>query len=161
MKHIGVDETIIRIIEDLYTENKVQFTLGNIATGWMENNVGVRQGFVMSPTLFNIFLEEVLVRIRKSKRGVKVGRGTLGCLAYADDIVLLAENKREMEEMLQITDKYGREWGLRYSERKCKVMEFNSDNSNQWVLGNNVLEVVDKYIYLGLEVNKEGIGGEK
>ena len=116
----------------------------------------------MSPTLFDIYyLEELLVRIIKSERGVKIGGGTLGCLAYADDIVLMTESRREMEDMLNIVQTYGREWGVKFSERKCKVMEFNSDGRNQWVLGNNVLEVVDKYTYLGLEVNKEGIGGEK
>ena len=40
-------------------------------------------------------------------------------------------------------------------------MEFNSQVEGQWVLGNNILEVVEKYTYLGLEVSKEGIGGER
>ena len=40
-------------------------------------------------------------------------------------------------------------------------MEFSSRKEGQWILGNNILEVVDSYTYLGLEVNKEGIGGEK
>lgn len=161
LRHIGVDEKIVEVIENLYNDNKVQFTLGDITTDWLQNNIGVRQGCVMSPILFNLYLEELLVRIRKSKKGVKVGGGTLGCLAYADDIVLMAESKGEMEDLLHITNTYGKEWELKFSEKKCKVMEFNTEERNQWVLGNTVLEIVDKYIYLGLEVNKEGIGEEK
>lgn len=48
--------------------------------------------------------------------------------------------------------------GVRYSNRKCKLMEFNSQGEIQWILGNNILEVVIRYTYLGLEVSKEGIG---
>ena len=103
----------------------------------------------------------MIARIRLSGRGVKVGDGKLGCLAYADDIVLMAESKEDMEELLRVASIYGREWNVRYSARKCKVMEYNSQEEGQWILGNNILEVVDRYTYLGLEVGKEGIGGEK
>ena len=40
-------------------------------------------------------------------------------------------------------------------------MEFGKKEENQWVLGNNILEVTNSYTYLGLKVNKDGIGGEK
>ena len=114
---IGVDENVVRVIRGLYEDNQVKFTLGNISTGWLKNNVGVRQGCVLSPTLFNLYLEELLVRIRKTGKGVKVGDSTLGCLAYADDIVLMTENKADMEELLRIAEGYGKEWNIRYSEK--------------------------------------------
>ena len=161
LEHIGVDARIVRSIRSLYESNEVKFTLGNVTTGWMENNIGVRQGCVISPTLFNIYIEELLVRIRKQGKGVQIGKEKLGCLAYADDVVLMAESKTEMEEILDIASTYGREWDLRFSDRKCKVMKFNNEGRNQWVLGNSILEVVNEYVYLGMEVNKEGIGGEK
>ena len=106
-------------------------------------------------------VEELVTRIRISGRGVKVGGRKLGCLAYADDIVLMAESREDMEELLQIANLYGQEWDVRYSDKKCKVVEFHSQEDRQWVIGNNVLEVVDRYTYLGLEVSKEGVGGER
>ena len=161
LAHIGIEDRVVQVIRKMYEDNEVNFTLGDISTGWMGNNVGVRQGCVMSPTLFNLYIEELLVRIRKSERGVRVGDSRLGGLAYADDIVLVAERKEDMEELLRIAQEYGREWDIRYSERKCKVIEYNSAGGSQWVLGNSILEVVDKYTYLGLEINKEGVGGER
>ena len=138
-----MNQKIVKVIENYYRNNEVKFTLGSIQTGWMTNNVGVRQGCVMSPTLFNIYLEELLVRIRLSGRGIKIGSDRLvGCLAYADDVVLMSENKAEMDEMLQIVNQYGKEWGLKFSPHKCKVMQFGDDVNNQWVLGDYVLEVV-------------------
>ena len=66
-----------------------------------------------------------------------------------------------MEELLQVASTYGQEWSVRYCDRKCKVMEFNSEAQGQWILGNSILEVMDRCTYLGLEVSKEGIRGEK
>ena len=54
-------------------------------------------------TLFDmIYIEELLARIRVSEKGVEVGNRRLSCLGYADDIVLMAERKQDVEELLQV-----------------------------------------------------------
>lgn len=98
--------------------------------------------------------------MRKSKKGVKIGNKILGCLAYIDDAVLMAECKEDMRQLVEIPD-IGREWSLMYSARKCRVMEFNSREESKWILGSNILDAGDSYTYPGLEVSKDGIGGEK
>ena len=112
----------------------------------------------MSPTLFNLYIEELFVRIRKAEIGVTIGNGKLGCLGYADDVVLITESREDMDRLLHIADEYGREWGMKFSSRKCKIMEFNTAEAGQWVLGDNVLEVVERLSYLGIKISKEGIG---
>ena len=94
--------------------------------------------------MFNLYLEELITRIRKTGNGVKVGDRRLGCLAYAGDVILMSENKDDMEKLLQIVDTFGKEWNIRYSTRKCKVMEFGDKEENQWVLRNDILEVIDR-----------------
>lgn len=64
-----------------------------------------------------------------------------------------------MDRLLHITDQYGKEWGLKFSSAKCKIMEYNTPEAGQWALGNNILVVVEKYNYLGIEICKEGIRG--
>lgn len=91
LTHRGVDRKIVQVVRKLYEDNKVKSTIGDISTGWLRYNVGVRQGCVISSTLFNMYIEELIARIRLTGRGVKVGNGRVGCLAYADDIVLMAE----------------------------------------------------------------------
>ena len=95
LEHLGVDEKIVQVLKNIYTDNMVKFSLGDVTTKWMENNVGVRQGCIMSPTLFNLYIEELIVRVTKSGYGVRIGGKKLGCLAYADDLVLMAERKEE------------------------------------------------------------------
>ncbi|XP_045104422.1 uncharacterized protein LOC123499955 [Portunus trituberculatus] len=115
----------------------------------------------MSPTLFIIYLEELITRIRVSGRGVDIGGSRLGCLAYADDVVLTADRKEVMEELLKITAQFGKECQLRFSARKCKVIEINDNQDNQWVMRNYIPEVVEKYTYIGLEISNEGIRRER
>ena len=70
LSHVEIDAKLIEVIKELYEENKIQFTTGNISTEWLENSVGVRQGCVLSPTLFNIFRKELIVGIKETdKRG--------------------------------------------------------------------------------------------
>ena len=57
----------------------------------------MRQGCIMSPTLFNLYIEELIIRIRKLEIGVKIGNKKLGCLGYAADLVLLAETPADMD----------------------------------------------------------------
>ena len=106
---IGMDEKIIKIIKLMYMANKIQFNIGNINTEWLENSVGVQQGCGMHPTIFNIYMEKLFVRIRRSGKEVSVGNGKLRCLAYGNDVVLVAERKRGMEDLLEIIRKYREE----------------------------------------------------
>jgi hypothetical protein len=51
---------------------------------------GVRQGDVLSPMLFSVYLDELLGILSESGCGLSLGTLFLGCIAYADDIVLLS-----------------------------------------------------------------------
>ena len=62
---------------------------------------------------------------------MSIGDGILGCVAYAGNVVLMAEKKKDMEDLLESTRKYGEEWSLRFSGRKCKAMESNSIGKSQ------------------------------
>lgn len=93
LTHTGIDRKIVGVIKQLYEDNMAKFTLGSVSMGWTTNNIGVRQGCVMSPTLFIFYLEKLTVRIRKSGKGDR----KLGCLAYADDTVFMAENKTDRQ----------------------------------------------------------------
>jgi len=59
---------------------------------------GLRQGDAMSPILLNIALEKVVREATLDKEGVKLKENNIGILAYADDIVLMAESKDKLKE---------------------------------------------------------------
>ena len=63
---------------------------------------GVRQGGLISPLLFSVYMDELINRLRISGYGCKIRDIYLGCLAYADDIVLISQSVMTMQHMLAI-----------------------------------------------------------
>ena len=69
----------------------------------------------MSPLLFSIYTEELAARLRHSRLGVRVGQDILGVLLYADDVVLISEDRDELQQMLNISFEYGNEFSLTFN----------------------------------------------
>ena len=61
---------------------------------------GVRQGSIPSPSLFNIFINLIIVNLKKSKTGCIVNRTYLGCCIYGDDLTIYQASLSGSEAML-------------------------------------------------------------
>ena len=68
---------------------------------WFKTQVGVRQGCLLSPTLFNIFLERIMSDALEDHDGkVSIGGRNITNLRFADDIDALAEEEQELEALV-------------------------------------------------------------
>ena len=80
----------------------------------------VKQGGVLSPVLFSIYLAELLYRITNSGFGCFIGTSFMGYSAYADDIVLLAHTKYALSEMYKVACKFASEYRMLFNSKKSK-----------------------------------------
>ena len=64
-------------------------------TDWFDVNNGVKQGCILSPTLFAMFIDDLVAELKVKQSGVNCQTCMLSCLLYADDIVLLAPFSQE------------------------------------------------------------------
>ena len=82
---------LIKIIKNLYYKATSGHYLNNMVGEWFRTTVGVRQGCLLSPTLFKIFLERIMAEALENHKGsVFVGGHSITNLRFADDIDGLA-----------------------------------------------------------------------
>ena len=94
MRHCGYPEKIIRVLESVYKDTFSAVRVDGELTEWFEIIVGVLQGCVLSPLLFNIFLEIVIaIALHGTGSGAVINGVLLSDLRFADDIALLAEKE--------------------------------------------------------------------
>ena len=87
-------------LRSLYSNTTSCIRLNNIFTAWFPVTSGVRQGDVLSPTLFSIFVKDFATGIKDMNVGLPIGDEQISTLLYADDIVLLAENEDNLQKLL-------------------------------------------------------------
>ena len=98
---------------------------------WFRTTVGVRQGCLLSPTLFNIFLERIMSDAQEEHVGkVSIGGRNITNLRFADDIDALAEEEQELEALVESLHKTFTRYKMKISAEKTKLMT-NSANGVQ------------------------------
>jgi len=82
---------------------------------------GVKQGGVISPVLFCIYIDDLLKRLSSSGVGCCLGSNFVGALAYADNIVLVAPTTFAKRKMLMICDMYALQYII-FNAQKSKFL---------------------------------------
>lgn len=100
LEGIGVDYRDRRIIYNLYKDQSPSIkSTDKIETAIIRKDV--RQGYLLLPTLFNIYVEQSIKEIRetflRNKKGIKVGKEIISFLRFTEDIALLANNEHDLE----------------------------------------------------------------
>ena len=153
----GITGTTIELIKQLYSHTTNVIRLNGVLTGEFISEQGVRQGDNLSPTCFSTYLNGLLCELKNSKIGVKLGNETVNVLAYADDLVLLAETATDMQKLLDITNNWCNNWKVTVNANKTKIVHFRRKNFKncQAILkmGETVLNYADNYRYLGVMLN--------
>jgi len=83
---------------------------------------GVRQGSTLSPALFNIFINVFITNLKEAGLGCWVKQMFIGCLLYADDIILLSPSISGLQKMLDICYKTSCSVSLQFNVAKCHLM---------------------------------------
>ena len=122
--------------------------------GKMEVKCGIRQGCTGSPQLFVMVISMIIEKFVKSGCGYESDMMRVPVLFYADDGLLFARDKKEAEKMIEMVERYGREYGLKINKGKSACMMFNVDEGERESdLGD--IDVVEKMKYLGVELSDQ------
>ena len=158
----NIDPDIIEAINNIYSNTTARVKKGPITTDNFTTTGGVIQGCPLSPHLFNLFLEWVLrTALEENEGGIILGGIRITNLRYADDIVILAETKEDLQRMLGRLEDQCQRYGLVINREKTKSMKIgrHEEDLNIRLSGGEVEQVKD-FKYLGVYFTSKG-GTEK
>ena len=111
----GLPPIVVRVLIYIYEEQTGWVKLGGQRSSPFKLTNGTRQGSVLSPVLFSVYLDDLLKELRKLQLGCHIGGCWFGACGYADDLILLAPNREVLQKMVQVCQNYGEEHNLVFS----------------------------------------------
>ena len=125
---------------------------GDELSTWFLITAGVRQGGILSPDLYSIYVNDLLVQLSNSKKGCYFGSFFAAALFYADDMALLAPSLRGLESLLSICGKYCEEWDICLNANKSKCLYYGKRTEIPYnvQLNGTVIQWVNEWAYLGV-----------
>ena len=155
--NLGIRGSFFGIIRSMYSNCKSCIKNGGLLSNTFSCLSGVRQGDVMSPNLFNIYINDLPSIFDGDNDSPKLKDSSVHCLMYAVDLVLMSLSEVGLQYKLDKLYEYCKKWGLEVNTKKTQVMAMS--NSSEGVpnsimrIGDATLEWVNSYKYLGILIN--------
>ena len=140
-------------IKCIYSKTLSCIKLNSILAEWFDVTSGVRQGDTLSPTLFNLYINDLATGIKDLHKGVDFINTQVSLLLYADDIVLIADDEQSLRDQLNYLYEWCNKWRLSINNSKIDV-HFRPNCVNrtpfEFQSGKVIIETTDHYKHLGL-----------
>ena len=147
-----LEEDEVCFLEQLYARYRIK-----LGSKLLRSNKGVAQGSVISPALFDIFLEDLGESLTR-----RVGIDLEDRLFYADDVLLFLDSEEQLLRAIEIVEEWARDNGMHLNKSKSGIVVFAhrrarkvpkmEKTGNQWrPTTNNIggIPLCEKYKYLG------------
>ena len=106
---------VVRMLIYIYTEQEAWVRWGSERSSTFQITNGTRQGSVLSPALFCVYLDDLIKELRKLGLGCHMAGLWIGAVGFADDLLLLAPSRGAMAKMLETCEHYATEHFLQFS----------------------------------------------
>ena len=102
LKEMGIPDHLTCLLRNLYAGQETTVRTGHGTMVWFQIGKGVRQGYILSPCLFNFYAEYIMgnVGLEEAQAGIKIAGRNINNLRYVDDTTLKAESEEELKSLL-------------------------------------------------------------
>jgi hypothetical protein len=155
LKKAGITGRMWRVVKKFYEQCEVAVRVNGELQDWYEEIVGVREGCVLSPLLFAVFIAGLPDEIESQVKGVIV-------LLFADDVIIIAETREGLQKALDIAYGYSRRWRFAFNVgvEKSAVLVVGKGRGDaihpksavmeSFFLGEREIPFTQEYKYLGV-----------
>ena len=94
LQEMGIPDHLTCLLRNLYAGQEATVRIGHGTTDWFQIGKGVRQGYILSPCLFNFYAEYIMrnTGLEEAQAGIKIAGRNTNNLRFADDTTLMAES---------------------------------------------------------------------
>ena len=133
-----------------------QVRTGHGTTDWFQIGKGVRHGCILSPCLFNLYVEYIMANpgLDEAQAGIKIAGRNINNLRYADDTTLMAEIQEELKSILMKVKEESEKVGLKLNIQKTKIMA--SGPITSWQIDGETVETVSDFMFWGSRITADG-----
>ena len=123
LKEMGISDHFTCLLRNLHAGQEATVRTGHETIDWFQIGKGVRQGCILSPCLFNLYAEYVMINagLEEAQAGIKIAGRNINNLRYADDTTLMAENE-ELKSLLMKVKEESEKAGLMLNIQETKIM---------------------------------------
>ena len=141
LKNKGFDEAMIRVINKIYSSARMKL---NLLGGTIYVNRGVLQGSIISPMLFNLYIDDLIEDL--SNRCFEV-------LAYADDLAIICRNRAELVDAMSALEEWSASNGIGINKAKSGILILKNPGRYEAEIGG--YPVKKTYKYLGVKLDSK------
>jgi hypothetical protein len=154
----NVPPIIVRILMIWYTSQLFMIKWNDVLSIPFSVSNGVRQGGILSPILFNVYVDELSLKLSASQVGCNINNASLNHFIYADDTVLLTPSPSAMQKLLKLCSEFAVNHDIVYNTKKTVIMCikpkcFNHIAVPNFYLNGRVIKLVTTQKYLGVLIN--------
>ena len=142
---------IVRIIIELNTNNHTIIRSANSSlSNMVPMSTGIRQGDSLSPTLFNILMDDIITEVKQVGKGYRMGESEIKAVCYADDVVLMSEEEDNLQRMLYRFEQAASKTNMQISTSKTQCLVISKfPRRCKLAIYNQSVEQVMQFKYLG------------
>ena len=125
---------------------------GESFSAWFSITAGVRQGGVLSPDFYCIYVDELLAKLKRIGKGCHYLGQFAAALFYADDMCVMSPSIKGLECLLKVCESYCQEWDIGLNSNKSRNLYFGkrTDIAHDIFLNGRKVEWADEWPYLGV-----------
>jgi len=146
LQEMGIPDHLTCLLRSLYAGQEATDRTGHGPTDWFQIGKRVRQGYILSPCLFNLYAEYIMkdAGLEETQAGIKISRRNINNLRYADDTTLMADSEEELKSLLMKVKVESEKVGLKFNIQKTKIMA--SGPITSWEIDGETVETVADFI---------------